>query len=59
METKFGGSLPQSQWIQKYHRIDPNKDIPFAIDSIVLSKKQCVLIGIALFLCFLAGVFLP
>ena len=30
---RFGGALPQSQWVQKYSRTDPNWYVPFADDK--------------------------
>lgn len=30
---RFGSALPQSQWVQKYARTDPNGHIPFVEES--------------------------
>lgn len=56
-KTKFGGALPQKDWIQKYHRTDPNKDIPFVEEMEILeSRASKQALAFLLFLCFLIGV---
>lgn len=56
-EPSFGKALPQSQWIQRSHRVDPNSHIPFEKETPKMSKRGWLLYGIVVLACFAIGFF--